>query len=207
MALSPDNPSISGGVAQPEGQAPVEGQQPQPEGSAPAQPQTPEEVEAIWRNRFSQRDRAHNAEVESLRRQVGELRGTGTPSAAADGTTPAGNSYKAQYEAAQQELEQVRREATVANRRAQFPALAGEIAATDPVWASANEESLARMNALVGAPPRPAPAGPIDQNQPPRTPTGPRKALDQMSKDELLQELARQSPAEAARMEALRNGG
>jgi hypothetical protein len=210
VAVSPDPQGALGQQpGQPDGQAPApgEGQQPTPDGSPEPQPQTVEEVQAIWQNRFSQRDRAHNAEVESLRRQLAEA--SGQPSAPATaagepGSTPT-DSYKARFEATQQELEQVRRQATVNDRRARYPALAGEIAATDPVWAQANDESLARMNALAGTPAKPPPTGPIDANQPSRQPVM-AKDPSQMSKDELLQELSRMSPAEQARWREMSGG-
>lgn len=206
MALSPDSAPLSGQPeAQPSGQAPVEGQQPTPDGSAPPAPQTVEEVNAIWQNRFSQRDRAHNAEVESLRQQVADLRAA-PPPPQADGSPAPVDSYKARYEATQQELNQWKQQATVNDRRARYPQLAGEIAATDPVWSQANDESLARMNALINQPAPPPRTGPIDANQPPRTTPGTPKPLDQMSQQELLQELARLSPAEEARWREQQGG-
>jgi hypothetical protein len=182
------------------------GQASQPtEGSEPPAPQTPEEVEAIWRNRFSQRDRAHNAEVQSLRDQLTALQQTPPPPApSADGTVSPDSGYKARWEQTQRELQQEREARAIDQRRGKYAALAGEVPAADPMWASALDESLARLNAQLSGPPAPpAPTGPIDRNNPRRDLGTPMKNPDDMTKDELLQELARLSPAEEARMREL----
>jgi hypothetical protein len=188
VALSPDNPALTNGEAQPAEQA----------GSAPAVSQTPEEVEAIWRNRFSQRDRAHNAEVEELRRQMEGLQRSvegGQAGAAAAGGEP---SYKVRYEQTQRELEQERQARQMTERRLRFPALAGEIAADDPLWVSSRDETLARLNATYSAPPRPEPTGHVDANNPVRA-TVTQKSIADMTKEELLQELSNLAPLEMER--------
>lgn len=189
MALSPDNPALTNGAeAQPD------------QGSAAPAPQTPEEVEAIWRNRFSQRDRAHNAEVESLREQMESLQRSVEASqqggqAAQSSGEP---SYKARYEQTQRELEVERQARQTTERRLRFPALAGEVAPDDPLWVSARDETLARLNATFGAPPPPEPTGHVDANNPARTTVTP-KPIGDMTKDELLAELQRLAPAQAER--------
>lgn len=190
MALSPDNPALTNGEAQPAEQS--------AEGSAPAAPQSPEEVEAIWRNRFSQRDRAHNAEVEELRRQMETLQRSvegGQAGAAAAGGEP---SYKVRYEQTQRELEQERQARQMTERRLRFPGLAQEIAPDDPLWVAAKDETLARLNATYTAPPRPEPTGHVDANNPART-TVTQKSIADMTKEELLQELANLAPLEMER--------
>jgi hypothetical protein len=193
VTLSPDNPALTNGQAQPA------------EGSATPAPQTPEEVEAIWRNRFSQRDRAHNAEVESLRRQMEDLQRTvesGTPGQSITGEP----SYKARYEQTQRELEQERQARQMTERRLHYPALAGEVAPDDPLWVSARDETLARLNATFAAPPKPEPTGYVDANNPARVVVA-AKPIEQMSKDELLSELARLGPLEAEREREKARGG
>jgi hypothetical protein len=171
----------------------------QPEGSAEPAPQTPEEVEAIWRNRFSQRDRAHNAEVQSLREQLTALQSAPPSQPPADGSNPDGG-YKARWEQTQRELEQERQARAIDSRRAKYSALAGEVPPEDGMWASANDETLARLNATLNGPaPAPEPTGLIDRNNPRRDTPASAKPVEQMSKDELLRELERAAPAEEAR--------
>lgn len=187
MTTSPESMGLTDGAAQ-------------PDGSAEPAPQTPEEVEAIWRNRFSQRDRAHNAEVQSLREQLSALQSTPPSQPSADGSIPDGG-YKARWEQSQRELEQERQSRAIDARRSKFSALAQEVPADDPLWASPREETLARLNATLNGPaPAPEPTGLIDRNNPRRETPLPGKPLEQMSKDELLRELERAAPAEEARM-------
>ena len=191
MTLSPDNPALTNGEAQPA------------EGSAPTAPQSPEEVEAIWRNRFSQRDRAHNAEVESLRRQMDDIQRS-VESGQGNGTASAEPSYKARYESSQRELEQERQARQMTERRLLYPALAGNVAPDDPLWVSARDETLARLNATFASP-SPEPTGYVDANNPARVVVQ-SKPIEQMSKDELLQELGRLAPGEAERERAKARG-
>ena len=187
MTLSPEQPGeLTNGQAQ-------------PDGSAPAEPQTPEEVEAIWRNRFSQRDRAHNAEVQSLREQMDALRSS-PPSQPPSGGGNPDDGYKARYEQTARELETERQLRAIEARRGKFPALASEVSADDPLWASAKDETLSRLNATITQPPPPVSGGPIDPNNPRRDARPGSKDPMQMTKDELLRELQRLSPAEEARM-------
>lgn len=194
MALSPDNPALTNGEAQPA-----------EAGSAPAAPQTPEEVEAIWRNRFSQRDRAHNAEVESLRTQMETLQRSVEATQAGTPATGGEPSYKARYEATARELETERQARQTTERRLRFPALAGEIAPDDPMWVSSRDETLARLNATFSAPPPAEPTGHVDANNPVRQ-TVTHKPAAEMTKDELLQELARLAPLETERERARLTG-
>jgi hypothetical protein len=187
VTTSPESMGLTGDPAQP------------PDGSAEPTPQTPEEVEAIWRNRFSQRDKAHNAEVQSLREQVDALRSAPPSQPPADGSNPDGG-YKARWEQTQRELEQERQSRAIDARRAKFSDLAREVPPDDPLWAAAREESLARLNAnLTGPAPAPEPTGLIDRNNPRRDTPAAAKPIEQMSKDELLRELERAAPAEEAR--------
>jgi len=201
VALSPDNPNLTNGEpAQPAAPA-----QPPAEGSAPPAPQTPEEVEAIWRNRFSQRDRAHNAEVDSLRQQMEALQRS-VEGAAASGNPASGEpSYKARYEQTQRELETERQARQTTERRLRYPALAGEVAPDDPLWVASRDETLARLNSTFAAPPRPGPTGHVDANNPAREVISQKSASD-MTKEELLKELARLAPMQAERERARLTG-
>lgn len=193
MTTSPESTGLTNGL------------DPQPaEGSEPAAPQSAEEVEAIWRNRFSQRDKAHNAELQSLREQLNALQQSASAQPPADGSNPDAG-YKSRYEQTLKELEQERQQRVITERRMKFPALASEVPADDPSWTVARDETLARLNAnLAAISSPPAPTGPIDRNNPRRdAPGSGTKDLTQMSKDELLRELERLSPAEAARMSDL----
>lgn len=197
MSISPEPGALTNG----------EVSQPDSTGSEPPAPQTPEEVEAIWRNRFSQRDRAHNAEVDSLRQQMENLQrsveAASTGGQAANSGEP---SYKMRYEQTQRELETERQARQTTERRLRFPALAGEIAPDDPVWVSARDETLARLNATFSAPPPPEPTGHVDANNPARQ-TMTQKPIADMTKDELLNELQRLAPAQQERERARLQGG
>lgn len=191
MALSPEPPGQPGEqAAQPE------------QGSAPPPPQTTEEVEAIWRNRFSQRDRAHNAEVDSLRTQLEDARRSAEGKPTGNGQEQQPDSYKSRYEQTQKELEQERQLRQVTERRLRFPALANEIPADDPTWVSGRDETLARLNATFQQPAPLPPTGHVDANNPSRPNIVPRP-VSEMTKDELLQELKRLAPA----VEAQERGG
>jgi hypothetical protein len=142
-----------------------------------------------------------------LKEQMEDLKrsGQGT-SAAPDGTASPDGGYKARYETLQRELEAEKALRAVDARRGKYPALGAEVAADDPLWSSAKDETLARLNAQLSAPPKPAPTGHIDPNNPQRQ-AATAKKLDQMTADELKRELLRLSPAEQARMDAINRGG
>jgi hypothetical protein len=192
---SPDGTPMTGG----EGQAPAaEGSGPSPDPT----PQTPEEVEAIWRNRFSQRDRAHNAEVESLREQLDSARRSGeAPQGGESPADPQTASYKARLEQTQRELEEERQKSKVTERRLRFPELAREVPSDDPMWVAGRDETLARLNSTFQPNPVVSPTGHVDANNPSRQTLQPKLTSD-MSKDELLAELKRLAPV----VEAERGG-
>ena len=132
--------------------------------------------------------------MEDLQRSV-EGAQTGQP---ASGGEP---SYKARFEQTARELEVERQARQTTERRLQYPALAGNIAPDDPLWVSARDETLARLNATFGAPPPPEPTGHVDANNPARV-TVASKPIAEMTKDELLAELQRLAPAQAERERA-----
>jgi hypothetical protein len=137
--------------------------------------------------------------MEDLQRAVESGQGNGTAQSAEP-------SYKARFEQTQRELEQERQVRQMTERRLRFPALAGEIAPDDPVWVSARDETLARLNATFAAPSRPEPTGYVDANNPARAVVA-SKPIEQMNKDELLVELARLAPLEAERERERARGG
>jgi hypothetical protein len=161
---------------------------------APSGGSTVEEVEAIWRNRFSARDRAHNAEVESLTAQMNVLRQQPTPTPAGEPGGPT---------ARERELEQQLATTRAAYElRGKYPDAAAVLG--DEITKLA-EEKIAAINAgfspQQGSPTAGTPSGQppiIDPNAAPRTPSGgqlgPKKAED-MEIDELHDELRKLTPA------------
>jgi hypothetical protein len=159
------------------------------------QPQTVEEVEAFWRNRFSNRDRAHNAETAALRAQIDAARATPPSTAPVPGESP---------EAARvRELEaQLARESQarqVAQLQQKYPAAAATVG--DAILAMEETRIIGLEAALSGAAPTAAPRSVIDPNAAPRRAAGPApgspeaKPLNEKTKDELLGDLKRLAPA------------
>ena len=167
-----------------------------PEGS-PGQPLTAEEVENQWRHRVSQKDRAHAAAEQALRDENDALKrrldATTAPRSQSNGQSgSAGND--AEVEALRQQLEEQRR-ATAAEqaarvieqRKAKYPALAKEIGeAGNSVFANADEATLARMNAKYDDG---SSTGTFAPTAPRRAAMTPPKALGEMTKAEIEQEL------------------
>jgi hypothetical protein len=157
--------------------------------------QTVEEVEAFWRNRFSQRDRAHNAETENLKGQMEAMRAQPVP-------PPAGESpEQARIRELETNLsrEQAARQAEALQR--QYPLSAGVLG---EAIANLPPEKIAAMEAAFeagqgqggqGGPPI------IDPNAARRGAPGlpganpSQKPLNEKTKDELLADLRRATPA------------
>lgn len=157
---------------------------------APSGAGTVEEVEAIWRNRFSARDRAHNAEVESLQRQMDALR---TQNSTPPGVPEDPNAARVR------ELEaQLASERTGNALKAKYPDAAAVLG--DDIVRLA-EEKIAAVNAGFSQQQPPPPVGGppiIDPNQPPirppGSPGGPKRPED-MEPDELKDQLRGLEPA------------
>lgn len=151
-------------------------------------PATVEETESFWRNRFSARDRAHNAEVAALKAQLGVASQQATPPPADE--TPEQRRIR-ELEA---ELSQSRNVAQAESLRNKYPAavsMLGELAAQVP------EEKLAGWEAAFAGQQQPAqPAPYMDPNQAGRrgASTGP-KPYGEKTKEELLDDLRALAPA------------
>jgi hypothetical protein len=149
-----------------------------------SQPKTVEEVEAFWRNRFSARDKAHNAETAALKAQMEAMQKA--PAKAQEGESPEAARVR-ELEAA---LEAERRARAVSSLAAKYPdaaAVLGDQIAVLP------EEKIAAINAGFGNA-----SGPIiDTNSAPRRAANipAVKPVEQKSIDELKDDLRALTPA------------
>jgi hypothetical protein len=149
-----------------------------------AQPQSVAEVEAFWRNRFSARDKAHNAETAALKAQLEAMQ-------KAPVTPQAGESPEAarvrELEAALEAERYARYSATLASKYPDAAAVLGDQIATLP------EEKVAAINAGFGSA-----SGPIiDPNAAPRRAANipAVKPVEEKSIDELKDDLRALTPA------------
>lgn len=159
---------------------------------------TLEEIEASFAHRMSQRDRAHNAETESLRKQIADLQ------AAQSSAPPSApeSAEAAQIRELQAQLEQSKREAASARLMAKYPET-GAILQEETGYLS--EAKLAAFEAVITGEKEKAEAPIIDQNAAPRAMSAQSgvKALSEKTKDELLADLRQASPGF---QQALREG-
>lgn len=160
-------------------------------------PQTVEEVEAFWKHRQSQADKAHAAETAALKAQMDALKAA--PVAPAEGESP----EAARVRELEGQLQQERTARQAVELRARYPMAATVLG--DSI-AALPEEKLAAIEAGFdtaagsGGPPI------IDPNSAPRrgaanSPTA--KPVNEKTKDELLGDLRRMAPAY---QQALREG-
>jgi hypothetical protein len=151
-----------------------------PESQEPV-PQSVEEVEAIWRNRVSQKDKAHAAEAAELRRQVELLKNPATP-------VPNETPEQARIRELEARLAETERQRQIDIRRARFPRATEYLG---DVAAAADEAKLAGLEALLAGEPEqaPAPAAPRVPNSAPRRGPTPPKTYEEMTKQELLDQL------------------
>ena len=151
-----------------------------------------EQVEAEWKHRLSQKDRAHAAAETVLQDQIATLeRRLGARTSPEPGQAPS---------AEPEELTQLRRELAaergqrvVAERKAKFPALAEFLGAgADEMFAQGSEVALAKLNSQFEE----TSAGTLIAPTAPRrgAPTS-AKPLSEKSKEELLDDLKRLTPA------------
>jgi hypothetical protein len=157
---------------------------------------TVEEVEAFWRNRLSGEARAHNAETAVLQAQIADLKSA--PAKPPEGETP----EAARVRELEAELQKERAARQAEALRATYPmtaAVLGESITNLP------PEKLAALEARYEG----APVAPLnDPNAAPRNqtgmPGGGAKPLNEKTKEELLAELKRATPAfQAAQREGL----
>jgi hypothetical protein len=193
-----DNPPTPSGSEPPppaEGEPPAEGS---PEGQGTqGQPLTAEEVEAQWKHRVSQKDRAHDAaeralrdENDALRRQLDAL--SRQPRSQSSGQSNGGNDDPA-VEVLRQQLDEQRRATeaerqarVIDSRKAKYPALARGVGeAGSSIFSTADEATLAKLNAQYDD----GSSGTFAPTAPRRSTPPPAKPLGEMNKAELEQEL------------------
>lgn len=145
---------------------------------------TPEEIEAFWRNRVSKKDKAHLAAEQALRDEIASLTAqrAATPSSSTSGNDDPNAGRVADL---QRQLEEERNARVVDQRKAKYPALAKQ-GVTDSIFASGDEATLARLNALADDN---ADGGFIAPTAPRRAAPVASKPLNEKSKDELLADL------------------
>lgn len=146
---------------------------------------TPEEIEAFWRNRVSKKDKAHLAAEQALRDEIASLsrqRVAATQSSSTSGNDDPNTERVAEL---QRQLEQERQARVIDQRKAKYPALAKQ-GVTDSIFASGDEATLARLNALADDN---ADGGFIAPTAPRRAAPVASKPLNEKSKDELLADL------------------
>lgn len=183
--MDPINPTPS--LTDPASAAPVNGaaDEEQPAGA------TVEERDQYWRKRMSGKDRAHSAAEQALREELESLRAKNAATPGANGQPGNGADPNAA------EVERLTRELaardTLYGRKTKYPNLVGKV--TDATIMASDEADLAKFNALYD---ESADGGTfIAPTAPKRTAAPGTKAIEAMSKDELLVELAR----ETARMQ------
>jgi hypothetical protein len=156
--------------------------------------QTVEEIEASWQHRFSQRDKAHNAETAALHAQIDALKAA--PVRPAEGESPEAARVR-ELEAALQQERAARVAAVLQSKYPMASAVLGDSIIGMP------EEKIAAAEAAM----EPTGGAPIiDPNAAPRRGAATQSAAKPMkdkSKDELLADLRKVAPAY---QQALRDG-
>lgn len=149
-----------------------------------------EEVEARWKHRVSQKDRAHAAaeqalreENDTLRREVEASRARSAGQSGNGGGSSDTAYLREQLAQREREVEQERQLRQIESRRAKYPALARQIGDSgSSVFASADDATLARLNALADDETSGSTFAPTTPRKP--APVAP-KSITDMSKDEL----------------------
>lgn len=171
------------------------------EGQTPPEstPLTAEELDTQWRNRMSQRDKAHNEELRVLREQLSgfqtrEEQSRRDAEAQRLANMSAAERAVAERDAAREELAQEKAARTADVRRLKYPNVAVEF--DDQTLAAMDEAKLASLEAKVGGSPAPVPATSlIDPNSAARTaPAAPVSPKDK-TKEELLADLKAATPS------------
>jgi hypothetical protein len=186
-------PSGAEPTSQTDGQPPAEGA-PEQNGT-PSQPLTAEEVEAQWKHRVSQKDRAHAAaeqalrdENDALKRRLEASRPQSSGQSASEGNDPAVADLRAQLEEQRRATEKAEQARTIEQRKFKYPSLARNVGdAGSAIFTTADEATLARLNAQLddGS----SGTGTFAPTSPRRATPTPAKSLTEMSKAELEAEL------------------
>lgn len=155
-------------------------------------PQTVDEVEAIWRNRVSGKDRAHAAETATLRQQIEDYKSRLTQKEVTDleGASDA-EQWKARYEAEQQRADAAERQRLLDVRTAKYGAAAETL--DEATIASMDEARLAALNARLQGDDTPR-AIPMDPNAAPKRSSTPPASPREKSVAELESDLAKYEP-------------
>jgi hypothetical protein len=161
-----------------------------PEGS-PQEPPTVEQVEAEWKHRVSQKDKAHAAEAAELRRQIAALSVTSSSAQQqADGSLTEAETLKKQLAESQQRERALQAQHTAELRAVKYPNAAD---ALDPTaLAQMDEAKLAGLEARLSAPA--TPTRPVDPSTPPRQPASGAKPIEEKTAAELREDLRLMSP-------------
>jgi flagellar biosynthesis GTPase FlhF len=156
-----------------------------------------EELDAQWRNRVSQKDKAHAAEMKALREQqaatersLSEFRRQQEQARLA-GMSEA-ERVAAERDALRQELEQERQGRVIDTRKARYPHIAAEL--DDSAIAVMDEGKLASLNARLSGGSAEPPSL-IDSNSAARPQNGVPTRVEDMSTEQLKAQLARESDA------------
>lgn len=121
-----------------------EGQPGDTEQSVSQDAQSVEEVEAIWRNRMSGKDKAHAAETKALRDQIAGLESQQKANPQQGGDDP----REAEIARLRQELEQTKIVSAIETRKAKYPFASDSL--DDETLARMDEARLAGLNARLG---------------------------------------------------------
>lgn len=156
---------------------------------------TAEQVEALWKNRVSQKDKAHAAETRALRERLdafekqAQERERKAQEQRLSQMTDAQRAA-AEVEALRKQLEDERSARVIDTRKAKYPSITAELG--DEVVAVMDEGRLAALEARFAAPAAPPPPTVFDPNSAPRTPTS--GGSKEKTSEELKAELARMAP-------------
>lgn len=180
----PEQPSVEPEATEP----------PAEEGTVVEEEHTAEQVEAIWKNRVSQKDRAHAAAEAALRGQVDELnrqlQGRQSEEQASMSDV---EREKARADAAEQRAAEAERQRAVDIRTLKYAAAAESLDPTE--LAVIDEARLAALDArLRGDPEAPAPPPRVDPNTAPKRSSAPPAPLREKSVAELESDLKRLEP-------------
>lgn len=148
-----------------------------------------DEVEAIWRKRVSNKDKAHAAAEKALRDQITAMQAqaSGRQSSSTDG----GDQSDAELRTLREELAAEKQARMIDQRKAKYPALAKQVGNADDIF-GADEATLAKLNALADEDGDDGKTL-IAPTSPSRRTPAPPKTLDKMNKQELLDALKRAS--------------
>jgi hypothetical protein len=170
------------------GSTTAEGQTEDTDESVSEEAKSVEEVEAIWRNRMSGKDKAHAAESKALRDRIAALEAKQEASPKqGDGADP----REAEIERLKQELEQTKVMSAIETRKAKYPFASDSL--DDETLARMDEARLAGLNARLGTESEPQRGTFTDPNAAQRR-TQKSTSPTEKSADDLKSDLRKMSP-------------